>query len=534
MRSARLLRAAAGAPDVASLPFDAVVVGSGTAGCLIAGRLAMENIKTLLVESGPDVRKKPEWHRTLPSAMIAHRIARQGYESADTITTPQQLPNGEKAEMRIPTPHVLGGHGVVGSKTWNLGDADDWKGTPWDFRETLLPKIRAMESMQTFVPHRGKRGKFVISRPSNFTPYFKPYCEAISLDVPMLSEFTKPSFKIAAGCGRPDLFADLDTGKAHSTLQRYVMDVAGLQRPLRVACGAQAIGIRAGDGKDSASGVTIKRADGQLADIQASMVIVSAGTIGSARLLASSRGAIAVDRSVGTNLWDKPQLVLQYATKDRLSSNCYFDPLVRAFVHMDLRRGRPLSDLCSSYDDLVTYWSSTPGSPPEAEILFQPFTLNNDGTNPIPGEHGAQFVIRPLRPRSRGVVTADGKIDPRYFSHSADAEVLQKAAAFVQTRLVKSTPFVPVIGKLVGERFESSGVNGGTTFSSIDPVTFQLKEVSNVFVCDGSVIPQPVSGSVLPYTLALADLFADKLLHKKEVRRKVQESDDGGSTRIVY
>lgn len=46
--------------DQAPVHYDAIVVGGGLSGCLVAGRLAMENMKTLLIERGCDVRKHPE------------------------------------------------------------------------------------------------------------------------------------------------------------------------------------------------------------------------------------------------------------------------------------------------------------------------------------------------------------------------------------------------------------------------------------------------------------------------------------------
>lgn len=527
--------ASSAAPDVASLKFDVVVVGGGAAGSLIAGRLGMENLKTLVVEAGADIRKQRDWHHTLPASRLAHRIAKRGYEAADTVTVPQQQPDGSpSAPVWIPTPRVLGGHGVMGSRTWNLGDERDWADAPWGFREDLLPRIRAFENMEIFVPHRGKRGKFLICKPLNFSPYFKPFCEAASQDVPLLSEFTRKEFRIQCGCGRPDTFVDQSTGVANSTLQRYLLGTMKLSRPVRLECEATVVGLRAGADASTAAGVTLRRSDGQMVDVAATMVIVCAGTLGSARLLTASRGTVAVDGAVGQNLWDIPQVVLQYKTKNRDSHNCYLDPMVRAVLRAELRYAQPQLSLRSSWDDLLLYWSSTGSTEPDVEIQFQPFTLSNDGTVPIPEEHGCQFTVRPVRPRSRGVVGADGSIDPKYFSQASDLEALQKGIAYVQEKLIKKTPFIPIIGDFVQARFESSGVNGGTCASAVDPETCRLKEMKNVYVCDHSILPSPLTGSTLPYTLVLADRFVDKLLKKREVKSKVEEDPDVGATRIVY
>ncbi|KPA78360.1 putative mitochondrial Choline dehydrogenase, like protein [Leptomonas pyrrhocoris] len=531
-----LRRAAAAAPDVSALKFDVIVVGSGAAGSLIAGRLGMENLKTLVIEEGEDIRRYPDWYHTLPASQLAHRVTRRGFESKETVTVPQQQPDGSgRAMVWVPTPSVLGGHGVMGSRTWNLGDERDWEGGPWSFREDLLPRVRAFENMEIFVSHRGKRGKFLICKPVNFSPYFKPFCEAASQDVPLMSEFTRKEFRIACGCGRPDTFVDQTAGLANSSLQRYLLGTMKLSRPVRVECGAKVVGIRSADGdKSTAAGVTIRRPDGQMMDVASTMVIVCAGNVGSARLLCASRGTVDVDASVGQNFWDIPQVVLQYKTKNRDSHNCYFDPMVRAVLRAELRYSTPPLSLRSSWDDLVLYWSSTGSTEPDVEIQFQPFTLSNDGTQPLPEAHGCQFIVRPIRPRSRGQVNADGSLDPKYFAEPADLAALRKGVAYVQENLVKKVPFIPIIGDLVQTRFESSGVNGGTCARAIDPETCRLKDLKNVYVCDHSILPNPLTGSTLPYTLVLADRFVDKLLKKRDVKAKVEEDPDVGATRIVY
>ncbi|KAG5479498.1 hypothetical protein LSCM1_04764 [Leishmania martiniquensis] len=529
-------RLASSAADVGSLKFDVVVVGGGASGSLIAGRLAMENLKTLVIEEGADIRKCPEWYHTLPASTIAHRVAQRGFEAKDTLTTPQQHPDGvNMTSVWIPTPRVLGGHGVMGSRTWNLGDERDWEGGPWSFRDELLPRVRNFENMEVFVPHRGKRGKFSICRPLNFSPYFKAFCEAASQDVPLMSEFTRKDFQIDCGCGRPDTFVDQSLGVANTTLQRYLLGTVKLNRPLRVECGVKVVGIRGSGGSTrTAAGVSLRRADGQLVDVESTLVVVSAGTIGSARLLTASRGSVDVDASAGQNFWDIPQVVLQYRVKNRDSHNCYLDPLVCKLLRANLCYRRPQLSLRSSWDDLIMYWSSTGSSTPEVEIQFQPFTLANDGRQPMPSEHGCQFVVRPLRPRSRGQVSASGAIDPNYFSEARDLAALRNGVAYVKDSLVKKTPFLPIIGALAYERFESSGISGGSCAGAVDPQDCRLKGVSNVYVCDHSILPNPLTGSTLPYTLALADRFADTLLNRRDVKRRVQEDPHAGETRIVY
>uniref|UniRef100_A0A0A9XE67 Choline dehydrogenase n=1 Tax=Lygus hesperus TaxID=30085 RepID=A0A0A9XE67_LYGHE len=148
---------------------------------------------------------------------------------------------------------------------------------------------------------------------------------------------------------------------------------------------------------------------------------------------------------------------------------------------------------------------------PDVQITFQPFTISNDGTSPLHEAHGCQFVLRLLRPRSRGVIGRNGSIDPRYFTHEDDARVLQDAVLFVKNDIAKRPSIASIVDTLVAERLESSGVNGGSCANYVDLQTHGVHNTSHLYVCDGSTLPFPISGALTPYKLALADIFVDTL-----------------------
>lgn len=464
----------------------------------------------------------------------------------------------------------------MGSRCWGYGDERDWEQTPWSFREELLPHLRLFENPEVFVPHRGRRGRFTLSHGATFSPYYKAFCESIARDVPLLSHLIRSDCRVSAGCGRTDLLVDPHSGKAHSTLRRYLLHAIQLQRPVRVECGSRVIGI-AGEGCATpfkqadtspsssssfmpmskqegtkshacaptvARGVSIRRADGSVVEVSASMVIVCAGTIGSARLLHASRRSLAhgttgvtglaIPDTVGRNFWDVPQLVLQYRCKRRDSYNCLSDPLVRTLLRSDLMMGAPRRCLLSSWDDLILYGDDdATRKEPDVEIIFQPFTLCSDGTQPIPGEHGCQFIVRPLRPRSRGVIAADGSIDPNYFEQSEDLQAVQRGVDYVKRIVRQRESLRRVVGELFAERLESAGLNGGSCSSVMEPSTFRLTGTSNVYVCGSSILPCPLSGPVIPYTMVMADRFVDSLLRKREVREKTHAASTGAA-HIVF
>ena len=94
---------------------------------------------------------------------------------------------------------------------------------------------------------------------------------------------------------------------------------------------------------------------------------------------------------------------------------------------------------------------------------------------------------------------------------------------FVKNEIVNHPSFSSIIDTLVNERLESSGHNGGSCSAAVDLQTFQLHNTSNVYVCDGSILPFPMSGALLPNKLALADTFVDKFIRHKQEKAKAKK-----------
>nr|CCC50989.1 putative choline dehydrogenase [Trypanosoma vivax Y486] len=517
--------------------YDAVIVGGGVAGCLLAGRLAMSNRRTLLLEEGPDIRRSPQWHRTLPCSLLAHRHARRGYESHRNVTTPQHThrKDGEMVSVMIPTPQVLGGGGVMGGRSWLLGDQGDWADCAWDFRNDLLPRVQKLENVEVPAPHRGRRGRYTIGRSSAQSPFFKVFCEAMSKDTALTSEFNKKDYLLRSGCGRSECLVDPNSGTAHTTLQSYLMEAVALKRPVDVVCDACVVSISGGAAdKTMAAGVSYVTG-GTTIHVEADHVVLCAGGIGTPRLLLSSRSALHVDAASGSNFWDTPQVTMQFRTPTYLSHNCLMDPLVQALLWLNVTFCKPVNSLCSGYDDMICLWSSSGGQEPDVKFVFQPFTLNSDGSVPRSVGHGAQMVVQLLRPKSRGTINADGALDPKYLSHPDDAAVLSRAVSRIK-ELAHTLPLSNVFSELVAERFESAGVYGGAAHHAIDPETFLVKGTRNVYACDESILPTALSGNSTPYVLALAERCADSFLQQSPLFQKNANStaEEVSSTRIIY
>jgi choline dehydrogenase len=536
---------------------DVVVIGGGLTGCLVASRLAMENLTTVLLEEGTNMTQKPQWERQLGSALYAHRLMKKGYETEYT-TTPQRsfsttnepAAAGSDEVLKIRVPKLLGGSGIMGSKSWLFGDyTADWEGTPWDFRLDIAPRIQRLESLAVTQPHRGKYGKFPVTRATALSPCYRAFSAAMNTHVSLTSTFNRKDGVLQAGCGRPEVFVDPTYRTAHQTVDGYLMQTVKLQRPVHLKCNARVTKI-AGDGKGKATHVSYVDEQGAVQTLTASTFVLAAGSIGSTKLACASAESLFgaesnANPAIGQGFWDCPSVVLQYQGKDNLMShNCFADKVVQCMAFLAMKVGCAPPALSSSFDDLIAFWSSTGSTTdlPDIKFMIQPFTLDGAGNLPsavvdgtIP--HGFQIVIQLARPKSIGSITASG-VNPNYFAEESDRVALQKGVALIK-ELVKSQSFLQIVarkGEHFAEFFESRGIVGGglCAGTAVDAANFMLKGTDNVYVCDGSILPKPILGDRNPSLLALADKFADRYLNKVEVTAKVDAvgSRDFGSNEV--
>src|SRR3984885_1614990 len=156
--------------------FDYVVVGAGTAGCVLASRLSEDReTRVALIEAGP-MDRHPLIH--IPAAVGA-AIGRPGLNWRFT-TVPQQHLSGRS--IAIPRGHVVGGSGSINGMVYFRGhptDFDDWAaaGNPgWSYRE-VLPYFLRSENNDAYPDspyhgHGGPMNVIYIKRPNPMTPAF--------------------------------------------------------------------------------------------------------------------------------------------------------------------------------------------------------------------------------------------------------------------------------------------------------------------------------------------------------------------------
>ena len=404
--------------------FDYVIVGAGTAGCVLAARLSEDpHARVCLIEAGGPARHPFIQVPALVGAAIMHRGLTWGLH-----TEPQAALN----DRRLPLPRgkVIGGSGSINGMAYHRGhpkDYDDWAAAGnagWSWND-VLPYFRLSENNAD----RRDAGVHGVDGPIHVTFIPKPN----RLNQAFLDAFA------ALGGYRPcDDFTGLDPegyGLRQGTIFRgrrdssaHGMLMPALGRPnLTVLTRTAVTGIRIEAGR--ATGVDISGADGRRHSVRASReVLLCAGAVHSPQLLMLSGIGPAEHLEslgirvktdlggVGANYHDHPAVPLALEMRDTTSYGLSWRTLPRALWNLAeyaLTRRGPLA---SNVFESTAFIRSDAGTDrPDIQIAFQP-ARRNPNTFPLPLGHGFALSAVNLYPRSRGEVrlaSSDARVAPR-------------------------------------------------------------------------------------------------------------------------
>jgi choline dehydrogenase len=522
--------------------FDYVIVGAGTAGCVLASRLSEDRAsRVALVEAGP-LDRHPFIH--IP-ATVGAAIA-QPKLNWRFMTAPQAHLNGRS--IPIPRGHVVGGSGSINGMVYFRGhstDFDDWAaaGNPgWSYRE-VLPYFLRSENNDAYPssPYHGQGGPMnviYIKRPNPMTPAFLAAMDSLGYQ-------RNTDFNGVDSEGYGPRQGTISQGRRVSTATAYLKQ-ASRRDNLVVLTDTRAARIRIEERR--ATGVDVLTEGGERYLRARREVIVSGGAVLSPQLLMLSgigdetalrTAGVEVKHhlpGVGANYHDHLAAGVLMEMRNTESYGISWRTLPRSVSNLleyALFRTGPLSSNVFEATGFVRTLADL--RRPDIQIVFQA-ARRNTNTFPFPLGHGFAVNVVGLYPKSRGRVLLAGPdprappvVDPQLMSHPDDGATLlrglkiarriSQAASFARYRAVEVQPGAAAQHdeSLMGYiRRASSTVHHpcgscrmGPDASSVVDAQLRVHGIESLRVADASVFPSLVGGNTNAAVVMIAEKAAD-------------------------
>ena len=527
--------------------YDYIIVGAGTAGCILANRLsAQSGRRVLLLEAGGDDRWI--WFHIPVGYLFAI-----GNPRADWMFRTESEPGLGGRTLAYPRGKVIGGSSAINAMICMRGQAadyDGWRaqGLPgWGWRD-VLPAFRSLEDhFLGDSEHHASGGGWRVEAPRVSWPVLDAVRDAAGeLGVPAIQDFNCGDNEGAAY-----FHVNQKRGRRWSSARAFLKPVLA-RANLRVE--THALVERLVFEGRRACGVRFRRA-GEVCEARAKgEVILAAGAIGSPHLLCLSGigprawlaslgiGTVLDAPGVGANLQDHLQQRAIYQVRNaRTLNERYHSIWARAWMGLDyaMRRRGPLTMAPSQ---LGIFMRSDPRqSRANLEFHVQPLSLDRFGS-PLHRFPAITVSACNLRPTSRGTVRprstdpmAAPLISPNYLSTPEDRDVA--ADAIRATRRLMSqpalAPFAPaeyLPGAAVGDDtpslVEAAGAIGTTIFhpvgtakmglatdpSAVVDARLRVHRIEGLRVIDASIMPTITSGNTNTPTAMIAEKGAAMIL----------------------
>jgi choline dehydrogenase len=524
--------------------FDYVVVGGGTAGCVLASRLSEDRTtQVALIEAGPR-DTHPFIH--IP-ATVGAAIGRPGLNWR-FMTVPQEHLAGRP--IPIPRGHVLGGSGSINGMVYfrgHLSDFDDWAaaGNPgWSYPEVLPYFLRSERNEaypdSPYHAHDGPMNVKFIHRPNPMTPAF--LAAMAGLGFRRNGDFNGPATE-----GYGPRQGTILNGRRVSTATAYLRPAS--ERPnLTILTETRASQILLDHRR--AVGVRVLSSAGTRDLAARREVIVAAGAVLSPQLLMLSgigdqedlrAAGIAVTQhlpGVGANYHDHLAVAVLMEMKNSESYGISWRAAPRDLLNVleyALLRSGPLA---SNVFEATGFIRTQPAlARPDVQVVFQAARRNRT-TFPFPLGHGFAISIVGLYPKSRGRVRLASRdpraaplVDPQLLSHPDDVDTMlrglqlgrrvTRAPSFTRYRAVEVQPGVGVdddaalvdyIRRAAATVHHPCGsCRMGPDGMSVVDEKLAVHGIEGLRVADASVFPRLVGGNTNAAVVMIAEKAADMI-----------------------